>query len=176
VIADWIRETKSLLTQMGVHIREMVRQANLLTQNAAQSRAQLGALRERIHAGLREMREARRAMRDGDQALIQAEVLALNLVIEAARVGGERGEAVAEMAERLQRLIQKASRVQSRNSAVLARLEAQTEPMATDADLAWHASEPVFQASQAMDEHIRKTTETLIGQAKLVQEVNKKLA
>jgi hypothetical protein len=96
-------------------------------------------------------------------------------VIEAARLGPE-GQHLSGAAEQLYKLVQRMRKQNQANEGTMARIEVQLEPWATDADLAFQSYEDVFRATGAMDGHIRKTTETLLAQAKMIQGLNQRLA
>ena len=170
-VLTFVREAKALLTQLGLNIREMLKQAQHLAKSASKSREVVGNLRQRIHSGIEEMRDARSALKEAEQAITQAEVNALNLVIEAARLG-DTGRHLSTMVEDFHRTIRKVRTLTQKGEGAVGRLELQIEPWATDADEAYHSYDAVFEATQNMDEHIRKTTESLIGQAKLIQSMN----
>jgi len=173
-ILNWVKDARGLLTQLGLHVREMLKEAQKLAVAAASSRDALGQLRDRIHMGLTDLHQGRQALKEADAPATQAEVIALNLVIEAAKLG-DHGKHFSRMAEDLHRLVQKVRKITQRNEKVVAGLEVEMEPLATDADLAFHSYDDVFSATQGMDAHIRKTTETLVDQAKLIKSVNSDL-
>ncbi len=174
LIRVWLGEFKTVLTQLGVHIREMVREAQNLAVAAAKSKSATGELRDRIHGGINDLREGREALKEAVQSAAHAEAKALNIAIEASKLG--EGSSLGALAEDLHRLVQKIRKLSQTGEACLGRVEVGMEPLATDADLAFHSYEDVFRATNEMDGHIRKTTETILGQARMMQSLNGELA
>jgi hypothetical protein len=175
-IRAWLKDAKGVLIQLGVHIREMVREAQNLAVAAQASRGSLEQLRERIHGGIREVRDARTSLNEAEHATLIAEVLALNLMIAAEKSGDDSTRGLGETAEELHRSIQKVRKLHFKSDAFMGKVELGLEPMATDADLAYHAYDGVFGSAEKMQAHIKKTTETLLGQAKMIQNLNGDLA
>lgn len=167
-----IGEAKALLRQQGYQIRDLVREAQNLAVAASKSRDSLKALRDRLHGGINQARSRQRFLKELESSAQIAEVLALNLVLEASRSGAPS----APSAEELHRLIQKMKRASSGMGQALHRLELELEPVAADADQAFHSYDEVFKSTQGMDAHIDKTRETLMGQARQIQEFNQKFA
>lgn len=171
----WLRDAKGILAELGVHIREMIRSAHSLTLAAAKSHSSVDELRSRVHGEIEEVRQLRRALKETIETAKKAEVVALNLVIEATRMG-EQGGRVAEMTPELHQLVKSVYKQAEGSDLAALDLERRLEPMATDADVAYHAFDELFQTTRGMDGQIRKTTEQLISQAKLIQSANLKLA
>ncbi len=171
-VREWAENFKGALTQMGAHIRDLVKVAHDMAVVSARSRAQVEELRGKLHAGIREIRDARGAAKSSEQEATQAEVAVLNLVLEAARAG-EAGARAAEGAQELHRLVQSFRKLNQEAFGRLGAVEIAIEPWATDADLACLAFEGMAQATGAIDGPIRKTTEALLGQAKLIQGLNR---
>lgn len=165
-------EIRLMLTRLSVNIREMVREAQNLAVSAGRSRESVSALRDGIHAEIEHMREGREAIQELEQIALLAETAALNLVIEAGRLGLD-GKQASVLSEELHRLVQRIRKLGGQADTRVSDLEKKLEPWSTDADLAFHAYDDVFRATQAMDTHIRNTTETLLGQAKLIQSIQK---
>ncbi|MBY0471819.1 hypothetical protein K2X30_11690 [bacterium] len=174
IVLDWVGKARIVLTALGGHIRNMVKEAQSLTVAAAKSRQSLGDLRERIHGGIRDIREGRQALKENERTATHAEVIALNLAVEAARTG-EEGRYLLSMAEELHRMIQKLKKLNEKCEATIAKIEVQLEPWSTDADMAFHSYDDVFRAAQVMDGHIRRTTESILHQAQHIHSLNQDL-
>ena len=172
-IQDWVAQAKNLLIQSGVHVREVVREAHNLVMAAATSRDLTQALREKIHLGLTQLNETKRAMRELDKAASDAEVVSLNLVIGTTRLG-EQGTELSKMAQALHREVQRMRKLEQQSESAVKKLEAELEPWATDADMAYHSYDGVFGTTGKMDGHISKTTESLWNQAKWVKGLEKR--
>lgn len=174
-VLAWVGRARGTLNELGVHIREMVRDATQIATAAGRSQQAVAELREKIHAELTLLRAKVKSSRRSDAASAKAEVLALNLMIEAAKVG-EDGSQLAEMAGELHRHILKMKQSAAEARSELAQLEQRIEPWATDADQAIHAFEGLFKSTQKMDGSIRKTTEALLDQARSIKDFNTDLS
>lgn len=174
VVLSWVKEAKAILTQLGIHIREMIREAQNLAIAAAKSRDSLSELRDKIHLQIQEVRQNQNSFVEVTKTATQAEAIALNLLIEASR--SSQGSGMAASAEQLHKLIQLIRKASQRNDVWVRNWQLQLEPWSTDADIAFHAYDDVFRATQGMDGHIRKTTETILSQAKVIQTLNQDLA
>jgi hypothetical protein len=174
LVSQWVSGAKAQLTRHGAHIREMVRQSQRLAAGAGRSRGLVEGLRSRIHEGLTELHGSREFYREGENIAARAEQLALNIAIEANRLGGD-ARRIADMASELHRRIQALHGVNRKGQALVQSLERRIEPWTTDADLAYHAFDEVRDATQLLGQHIRSTTESLLGQARLIQGLNQEL-
>ena len=170
----WVRDAKGLLIQLGLHVREMVREAQNIAVAAAKSRDAVGALRQRLHGEICEIDGVRKAHKSLVQASTHGEVLALNLVLETQQLG-EQGKRLGKMAEELHRYFQTVRHLGQKGESAAACLQLVLEPVVTDADMAFHAFEDVFRNTQGMDGHIRGAREAMIAQAKLIQIANGQL-
>ncbi|MBC7692198.1 MAG: hypothetical protein H7222_10545 [Methylotenera sp.] len=173
-VREWIREATVLLSGLGARVRDLISEARNLTVSASKSRSTVDDLRGRIHGQLNQIRESRASVKLSEQLALQSETLTLNLVIEAARLGPD-AQKLGRMCEELHLLIKKLRIQNLGNDTLIRKSEVDFEPLATDADVAFHAYEEIFQAAGKMDEHIRKTTETLLRHAKLNQKLNQSL-
>jgi hypothetical protein len=173
-VSLWVGGAKAQLTQHGVHIREMVRQSQRLAACTGRSRELVRELRSKIHGGLTELHESREFYKEGETIAARAETLALNMAIEANRLGGD-ARRIADMATELHRRIQALHSVNRKGQSLIQRLERRIEPWSTDADLTFHAFDDVKDATDLLSRHIRSTTESLMGQAKLIQGLNQEL-
>ena len=165
---DWVAQAKNLLMQSGVHVREVVREAHNLVMAAATSRDLTQALREKIHLGISQLGETRRALRELDKSAAEADNMSLNLVLGTTRLG-EQGAELSKMAQALHRELQRMRKLEQQSEATVKRLEIEIEPWATDADMAYHSYDSVFGTTGKMDGHIHKTSESLLNQAKWVK-------
>lgn len=166
--SGWVRDAKGLLLQLGLHVRDMVREAQNIAVAASKSRTAVTALRDRLHGEVREIEGVRKAHKSLGQASTQGEVLALNLVLETQQLG-ESGKRLGAMAEELHRYFQTVRHLSQKGENAVLSLQQALDPVVTDADEAFHALEEVFKNAQGMDGHIRGTRESIIAQAKLIQ-------
>lgn len=171
-VLGWVGGAKAQLTQLGVHIREMVRQSQRLAVTSGRSRALVGELRGKIHLGLTELNGSRKALEEADALAARAEALARDAVTEARRAGGGDPRRLAALTDEIRDCAQLMRLAAQSGQAAVASLERSVEPWATDADVAYHAFDEVKDATDNLSRHIRGTTETLIGQAKLIQSLN----
>ena len=174
LVLAWASEAKSLLTQLGMHIREMVREATLLTRAVGKSRDTVSSLRENIHARINEIHQARKVFSDAKALTAEAEKTALSIAIEANRLGPD-GNRVAELAQSLHSAVKRLLQINQSAETSIIRVQQELEPWATDADVSFHAYDDVFRASESLNASIRKTTQALLGQAKLIQNLNLKV-
>jgi hypothetical protein len=174
LVSGWVGGAKSQLTRLGVHIREMVRQSQRLAASAGKSRQLVGELRTKIHGGLNELHESRQFFQEFEAAAAKAEGLALSAMIEATRIGGD-AMRVSDMAKEVHRCVQAMREATKKGQSMLVRMERKIEPWAMDSDLAYHAFDDVKEATDTLSQHIRATTETLIGQAKMIQSLHNDL-
>lgn len=174
LVGQWVSGAKAQLTRHGSHVREMVRQSQRLAVSSGRSRTLVGDLREKIHAGLTELHDSRDFYKEGERIATRAETLALNMAIEANRLGGD-ARRIAVMATELHRSLQALHAVNRKGQALVQSLEIKVEPWATDADLAFHAFDDVKHATELLGQHIRSTTESLLDQARLIQGRNREL-
>jgi hypothetical protein len=168
LVVAWLKEAKTLLTQLGINIRELVREAQNLAVAAGKSRNAMSELRNRIHGQMREIHETRESLKEATRTAVQAEVATLNLVLEASRMG-EHGKRMAGLAEELHKHVQKLRKVNGGCEEMMGKVEVQMEPWATDADIAYHSYDDVFRATQGMDGHIKNTTASILDQARMIQ-------
>jgi hypothetical protein len=167
----WSARARSALTRLGANVREMVRQANLLTGAASRSRMAVEALRGRIHGNLTKMHDARKSLRDCAGLIEKGERDALSAVLEANRLG-EAGKPLVGALEELHALLRALSAARIESEGTVLELEKSLEPWATDADVAYHSYDPVFDAAREMGVHIRRTTESVIEQNRLLLELD----
>ncbi len=168
---DRLKEMKDALKTLGLSIRDLVREAQNLAVSASKSRKATGALRDRVHQGINGTRDASRSARATALGAIHAEVLTLNIMAELSRSSVD-VEKVQELGKQLHQLVKKLTRDNQLSVDALARLERNLEPIATDADLAYHSYSEVFSSTERMDEFIRCCTSGLLSQAKLLQETS----
>ncbi len=166
--ASFTQETRAALVQLGGHVRDMVREAQALAGVSSRARGHVGNLRDRVHGGLEEVHQLRLRSKDVLKAGQEAETIALNLVIEATRLG-EKGKPLGSMAESLYRFVQQMRKLGDMADGISASLEQQLEPMSLDADQAHHIFEELPQCVSTLDQSVRKSTDALVAQAKIVQ-------
>jgi hypothetical protein len=155
-IREWVGEAKQVLTQLGLHVRELTREAQNLAVAAAKSRSAMSGLRDSVHGGIRDVHAGRQSLRQMQALLAQAES--------------------ADASPEIQRFFSQMRELVKSADAAVKDIELQLEPWSTDADEAFHSYDDVFRASESMTSHIRKATETMIGQARLMQSLTGQLA
>ena len=175
LVQHWVGNAKGQLTQLSIHIREMVRQSQRLAVASGTSRALVGELRTKIHSGLNDLHDGKKFFQAAEAAAAKAEGLALRATLDANRMGAS-GVAIGEMVGEIHKSIGAMRTALRQSQALVHKLEKQVEPWSTDADVAYHAFDDVQDATQILSHHIRQTTETLLGQAKLIQRLNQTLA
>ena len=169
-ILRWIKEAKTILAQLGVHIREMIREAQVLATAVKKSRGQVESLRERIHARIETIHARNKGLSESEKLARESEQLALSVAIETGKLGPT-AQPLQELSQRLHLQIRELAANHQASLQQLRQVEAQLEPWATDADEAFHAYDDVFRATESMGGHIRRTTETLLNHAREMQEL-----
>lgn len=173
-IRDWIGEAKDLLTQLGLHIREVIRQANILAQASVNSRNAVRDLRGRIHEEIDHLRAEQSRIAKDELSLKDLETGILNMILEYRKAQDVPYELLQKLEDVYRNLRTYRGSTEAKSD-VLKRLEKRLEPWAADADIAFHSFDGVFEATSAMEGHIRMTTENILQQAKSYQEHQKKL-
>lgn len=171
-VSEWVTQTRNTLTLTGATIRDLVKEAETLVKASARAYAQVGQLRDRVHEGISDTRGARAALQELESAMDVAEVLVLNLML-AAEKDANGSQLSSEELHRQLRQMRKLSAAAKRGLGIA---EKKLEPVATDADIAFHALEETFAASSRMDGHISRTTQSLISQVRQVQDFRKRAA
>ncbi len=167
-IEAWIAGAKTALLELGGSIRNLIREAHLITQATAQSRQAVTQVRNRIHGGIKSARSTSTNLSQLQLTALQAEVTALNLVVSAAAMG-QGSRHVSGMAEELHEHIKQLKRLSELCEQSIQDFERELEPIATDADIAFHSFEQVFTATGGMDAHISQTSQSLLKQAQQMQ-------
>ena len=155
------------LTQLGAEFREIVRGTHHLTTAAVKSRDAVRGMRDGLHKRIGAIHANRAELKEGRQLFNEAEALLRQITPKA---GLAKRDVLA-----LTALVQRMSEAHQRTEAVVRDLEVGLEPMATDADLAFHSYSDLFQVTARMNQHITQTKETLIAQARLTQEMTQEL-
>lgn len=154
-IGDWHASSKTSLTTLGTRVRDLLKHAQGVTGAARQSREHAKALRTRIHGGIKDLHSSRRDLKKAVKLATQGAALAqdptLSALLADIRAACERGD-----------------------QAVVT-LEQSLEPWSTDADLALESFDGVTQASKEMAAQIQGAKECLVEQAKLLQELGRRL-
>ncbi len=175
VVTTWVGDVRVVLTRFGTHIRELLRDEQMLMKSAADTHALLAALDAKINDQLQAVQEAQRAHWDHAQMLKRVETLTLSAVIESSRLGPG-GKRLAEINEELHRLVSKKQElIQSSGEG----LEASAQGMEDWAEDVRKASEmmiTLFGATRSIGDGLKGTTETVMSQAKLMKELNIQLS
>jgi hypothetical protein len=173
-VIEWIGDAKSILGGLGTQIREVIQESQSLTKAGQSSRKSLESLRERVHGGIEGAREGRMIFHELEHSILLSEILVLNLMLSAEKNGAP--VVVTATAEELHRTIQRIKSVNTGSARALSDLERKLEPIATDADLAVQSQEELLRVVRKMDGQIRRTTETMVVQARQIQEFNSELS
>ena len=174
-ILEWIAEAKPMLTGLGTHIRDLVKNAQQLAAATGKSRRTITTLRDDIHSKINDMKKAREHLIEAEEIAAVTETHALNAVIEATRLG-DPGKHIAEVSEELHKLVQKFRSLSRKSDTLVQQLEFKLEPWSTNADQAFHSYDDVHKTTEELDGTISKTTDSLMNQAKLVQTLSQRLA
>lgn len=161
-VLGWAKESKTSLTTLGTNIRDLIRQAQVMSAASKGSRETTGALRDKLHAGLTEVHSARGSLKDTLALVEEAEAIFHNPMTE-------------ESAEQLHSLILRMQEAFQAGERAVHQLEVSIEPWTTDADMAYAAHDGVTQATVEMAAQIQKTKEQMVSHVKLLQEFTEQL-
>lgn len=175
VSGAWLDQAKALLSEAGKSIREIIKAAHDLTVAAATTREWIEKSRSRLHVQIDSLGTCKDRINEVVANTTQAEAYSLNLVIEANRMG-ERGAQIGAQAQKLHEVSQNIRRRTEEMQAIVNQVERTLEPMVMDADQAANSFESVFEVARRLDDPIKKTGETLLSQAKWIQEARKSAA
>lgn len=167
-VADWIPRAKKLLTQLGIHVREMVREARNLAESTAHSRDKVIDLREKMRAGVQDTHESVLSLKEAEQASMRIKVLTLRTLEEVSKEDGD-PRAVKRSLELIRDLSIQAHRGAQTGGAAVGRLEVAVKPWLSQVEEACTAFEDTSRAGLALDGHIRKSTETITQHANQLQ-------
>lgn len=173
-ILAWVSRVKSTLADLGIGIRETLKQAKSLALASGEARQTIEGLRDRIREGVNELHESRKASTEAEQLVLRLKTSAMSAMAEASRLGQD--SELSKMTSELHALAQSAHQRIQKSTAALGRIEVEIEPWLTDADHACHAFDGVFEATKNMDQHIRKTTSSMTSQAKLITGMQQQLS
>ena len=145
IVFDWIRESKGLLSGLGISIRDLIKEARNIALAATQSRRITMQLKKDLAKEFEEVKMSQKSLLDFDRHAVQSESITLNLVIEASRLGDE-GKKLSKMCEELHSLIKKMRAQNLLSESSVARIAVQFEPLIAEAEQAFHSYEEVFKA------------------------------
>jgi predicted double-glycine peptidase len=131
VITDWVFEARRVLMQLGVHVKNLIGEAQKLASAAVKARNATQNCYETSTVMIKAVQQAEKLLEDP-----QLNVYALK-------------EFMADM-------------------------KMYVEKSGLDAEIAQSSLEEVFQAASDIDEHINKTTQTMLLEAKMMQELKGK--
>ena len=174
IVVDWIRESKTLLSGLGISVRDLIKEARNIVIAATQSRKITAQLKKDLAREFEEVKTSRVSLIDFDRHAVQSESITLNLVIEASRLGDE-GKKLGKMCEELHSLIKKMRAQNLLSEASVARIADHFEPLIAEAEQAFHSYEEVFKATKGMDAYIQSTSAGLLDQAKQFGKLRKQM-
>ena len=159
LISNWIAEAGRSLTELGIHIREMVRAATKLASASRESRDLVFSLRLKLNTQLESLHAGSRR---SDELTILAEQVEALL---------SRKPALDPTTQNLlKRLLASALRY----ATVVSETEVQLEPIASDADMALESLESTISATRAISMEIQATTQGIVEQSRKMGELRKK--
>jgi hypothetical protein len=174
-ILCWVREAKIILTELGTHIRALLRQAHSLTVAAVNSQGVIEALKEWIPSGESRIRMSRVSLNELDKQLRQAEAVALSLEVEASKSPFTTPQYARTLGS-FRGVVQKARRLGKESESVLKLLESEFSAASKDVEYALRARDDIFKASQEISVQITKTTDTILGQSRVIENLKGDLA
>lgn len=145
----WRDAIRTALLQTGGEVRDVVRTAHNLTSSAQVSLEMLVGVQGKLHGELTHLHGARQGAERIARALRECE----------------------GKPEKFQQFAALLCELSERNAQALSKLERQVEPWSTEIDLAVSSFDDFALAADRMRAHIRRTTELMLEQAKLVKEM-----
>jgi uncharacterized coiled-coil DUF342 family protein len=154
--------------ELGAHIREMIRSARQIVVSANESRKTVVHLKGVIEERIGNAQDELKSVNEVQGILLQAEVKALNLFVEASKASMPASR-VPGQAEELYKQIVLLKKLVNQSEQKIRDFEKSILPLSSGADQALGAFDSLFSTTQSLDRQIRDTTENLVRQARLVQ-------
>lgn len=159
---------KKLLSDAGVAIKDVIRNAKEITVAAATSHKTIESLRLKVHGRLNELSDCRVELAKALKAATQAEVDGLNVIIESNRIG-EKGTSLGKLCEKIHQSAQSMRLTVEAVEQKIQNAEKEIEPLAMDLDQATQEFAEIFKTASNMDTPIKKASESMVAQAKWIQ-------
>jgi hypothetical protein len=174
-ISEWGAEAKDKLLLLGGQLKEVLKFSDQLILETKKSRSSVASLRESLHQNLNAIHESAAEAKGALEIHLRIQKTLARLAAEIREQNGDSSPLLAPILE-MQLLQKDLLAVNHKTALSLRSLDRTLEPWTLDVDQAYHSFEQAFSASENVKAHARKTSESLVGQAKLINLLNYKLA
>lgn len=170
-IQKWIIETRSLLVRLGIHVRDILKNAEELMNTSAGTRQSVTQLHSKIHTELSQVHTSARDLREMDQVCDEARATLVELWGEVKKMEGRHPE-IYEKIKILAKSIEKMKKTSREGARGMASVETQIEPWANEMDALVNSYNHLIGLSGNLNTTVKETSTTLLGQMKVVQTMN----
>ena len=167
-IRSWVSNVKETITKMGIHIRDLLKEAHHLTEIAVKSRDAVGALRDKLHLNLSSVDAGRKSLREAQQGFMQSETVVLNMINEATRLGAP-GSPILKMANELHAQLRTTTEKIRVSEKAVRQIQVEMEPWCADADEAYHTYDDFFESTKKLSSHAKETTQSILDHSKMMK-------
>jgi hypothetical protein len=173
-VETWSTEAKATLVTLTAGLRDALKQTQRISKISLNSLDAITQLHSRVHNGLEGLHESKLAIDEGESVIAELEAASLSVVMEAHRLGPQ-GRALTRASTDVHRKIQRLRKAIQQSREAVEKLEINLEPCVTDADVALHAFDGFQDESAVLSAHVRKTTEAITAENRLIQSLNERL-
>jgi hypothetical protein len=150
-ILKWLKDFRSDFTDLGIHLREIIRAAQKMAVSASQSKIQVVSLGEKLHIQLNDIHLGVKSANESEKSAKEVEQILIGVL----------GQIPAEIRAEVDRaiLISRRAHVTANSARVLFQeVEKRIEPIVTDADQALNPFDSFFVTTQELNGEITDTT------------------
>lgn len=170
-IQKWIIETRSLLVRLGIHVRDIMKNAEELMNASSGTRQTVTRLHSKVHGELTQIHSAVREFKDMDGMCNQARGTLVEIWSEVKKMEGHHPE-LYEKIKILAKTIEKMKKTSREGTKGMLSVETQIEPWASDVDSLVNGYNQLISISGSLSTTVKDTSTTLLGQMKAVQTMN----
>jgi hypothetical protein len=165
-----LEQGRARLIELGGGVRGVVRNAHLMAVRSGKIRIGLQGIQSSIATEMERIHDAQvRTRKQIEKPFSEAEVLALNLVLEAGRLGAK-GAGLAAAADQLHKQFSRLRKISEQGADELAKIEQALEPIAAATARTVEVVSEVVKASHELGTPLKKTTESLGEYSKIFDE------
>ncbi len=146
--------------RMSHGIKEIITSSRDLAVASAQARDRVVDIHQQVHQDFVNIQNSSLLLRHSKQASVNAEINALNLVIEANRMG-DQGKRMIPSLEELHRNLQKVRQAQVSSNDTISRIEKKLIPLSQNTEIAQQAFNDLFEITARLNDSISKTKEVM---------------
>jgi flagellar biosynthesis chaperone FliJ len=170
-IKKWIIETRSLLVRLGIHVRDILKNADELMTTSSGARQTVNHLHTKIHSELTQVHTSVRELKEMDKMCDQARFTIVELWSEVKKMEGHYPE-IYKKIKILAKTIENMKKTSREGAKGMTSVETQIEPWASEIDTLVQSYNHLIDLSGTLNTTVRDTSSTLLGQMKVVQTMN----